>query len=227
MHVLVVCDSADEGAILSFALKREGVVVTPASDLEEAMRASIAGPVDLVVLSLRQGSLAAQVRRVRRDSEACLVLVSGRSDDDDFCEAFQAGADAIIPRPYSVRVLTMQIKALLRRSRGTTLSTLPSFRLGKLTLDPSTRTAQIEGQTTRRLTQLEFRLLYVLMLHHGQTLPTETVVERVWGYDGEGDTELVRGLVRRLRVKLEPDPKHPQYIITVPTLGYRIEIPED
>jgi DNA-binding response OmpR family regulator len=70
------------------------------------------------------------------------------------------------------------------------------------------------------LTHLEFRLLYTLMTHAGQVIPTERIVENVWGYDGEGNRELVRGLVQRLRSKVEPDPRQPVYILTEAGIGY-------
>jgi len=84
-----------------------------------------------------------------------------------------------------------------------------------------------DGAPSRRLTPLEFRLLYTLMLHRGQTLPNEVIVERVWGYSGEGSSVLVRGLIRRLRAKVETDPRHPQYIALVPGVGYRLDVPEE
>ena len=61
-----------------------------------------------------------------------------------------------------------------------------------------------------RLTQLEYRLLYTLLIHRGQILPTATLIEHVWGYDGEGNMDLVRGLVRRLRAKVEENPRQPR-----------------
>jgi DNA-binding response OmpR family regulator len=79
------------------------------------------------------------------------------------------------------------------------------------------------GQIIKRLTQLEFRLLFTLMTHAGRVLPAETLVEYVWGYSGEGNRGLVRGLVQRLRSKVEPDPANPKYILTEPGLGYRFE----
>jgi DNA-binding response OmpR family regulator len=100
------------------------------------------------------------------------------------------------------------------------LFSLPTLSLAGLTLDPATRTVQISGLPSRRLTHLEFRLLYTLMIHRGQVLPTETIVEQVWGYSGQGDRDLVRGLVRRLRAKVEPDPSSPRYVLTVPGVGY-------
>jgi DNA-binding response OmpR family regulator len=75
------------------------------------------------------------------------------------------------------------------------------------------------------LTHLEFRLLHELMIHQGQILTTEVIVDRVWGYS-EGDRELVRGLVSRLRAKVEPDPRKPRFVITVPGVGYTFN-PDD
>jgi DNA-binding response OmpR family regulator len=112
------------------------------------------------------------------------------------------------------------VKALLRRAGSVPLFSLPTLSIAGLTLDPSTRTVQIAGSPSKRLTHLEFRLLYTLMMHSGQILPTETIVEQVWGYSGKGDKELVRGLVRRLRTKIEADPRCPQRILTSPGVGY-------
>lgn len=97
---------------------------------------------------------------------------------------------------------------------------MPTLTLTDLSLDPATRTVQVTGQPSRRLTHLEFRLLYTLMIHRGQVIPTETIVERVWGYSGQGDRDLVRGLISRLRAKVEKDPRNPYYILTVPGVGY-------
>jgi DNA-binding response OmpR family regulator len=87
-------------------------------------------------------------------------------------------------------------------------------------LDPSNRTVQVGEREPKRLTQLEFRLLYTLMTHVGQIIPTEQIIEHVWGYSGEGNRELVRGLVQRVRSKVEPEPRQPQYILTEVGIGY-------
>jgi DNA-binding response OmpR family regulator len=69
---------------------------------------------------------------------------------------------------------------------------------------------------------LEFRLLYTLMVNRGQVLSPDSIVEHVWGYTGQGDRDLVRGLIRRLRKKIEPIPSEPRYVLTVPGLGYSV-----
>ena len=222
----VVCDRADEAALLVFILRQIGVTSTQTSSLESAMRAFVQNPSDLLVLSLHDTPPLAQVRRVRQESEAPVVLISSVGDEDILCEALQAGTDEIALRPFSARLLAARIQALLRRGRGTSLRLFPSMTLGDISLDPSTRSVSVQGLSHRRLTHLEFRLLHTLMLHRDQTVPLEMIVEHVWGYDGEGDRELVRGLVRRLRAKVEPDPSVPQYILSIPGLGYRLEIRE-
>jgi DNA-binding response OmpR family regulator len=89
-----------------------------------------------------------------------------------------------------------------------------------IALNPATRTVVVAGQEPQRLTQLEFRLLYVLMTNREQVVPTEIIIERVWGYSGEGSRDLVRGLVSRLRRKVEPNPENPKFIQTIPGTGY-------
>jgi DNA-binding response OmpR family regulator len=173
-----------------------------------------------------RNSAAETARRVRTVTEGPLLLVVNTVDEDTWCQALDAGADAVIVRPYSARLLAAQVRALLRRAnRGAAPTAIPPLTVGTLTLDPSTRAVQVRGHPPRRLTHLEFRLLYTLMIHQGQTLPTETIVERVWGYSGEGSVELVRGLVSRLRAKVEEHPQNPQYILTVPGVGYSLLIP--
>jgi DNA-binding response OmpR family regulator len=127
-----------------------------------------------------------------------------------------------VQRPYSPRLLLMQLRALIRRSRSLAGPLLPTLTVGELRLDPTTRSVQVQDRTARHLTQLEFRLLYTLMVHQGQILPTATIVERVWGYDGEGSSQLVRQVVSRLRAKIEEDPRNPRSIITVPGVGYQL-----
>jgi DNA-binding response OmpR family regulator len=79
---------------------------------------------------------------------------------------------------------------------------------------------RIEGRDPQRLTQLEFRLLYALMTHRGEVIPSELIVDRVWGYSESGSRELVRGLVSRLRAKIEPDRSTQRFVHTVPGVGY-------
>ena len=227
MNALLVCDNAEETALLIFLLQEAGLEVCTMPALEPALQLFLSKPKDLIILALRDIPPLDQVRRVRRDTQVCLAVLVEGMPEDELYKAYELGADLLVLRPYSARLLLAQLRALLRRSQGTVLSVLPSMRIGDLELNPTMRTVQAGGRPPRRLTQLEFRLLYTLMLHHGRVVPTEIIVERVWGYSGDGSIELVRGLVRRLRTKIETEPRAPRYVLTVPGIGYRLEADQE
>jgi DNA-binding response OmpR family regulator len=161
---------------------------------------------------------------LRGYTDAPVVIITDPISEDIHADLFDAGADLVLFRPYSARILIMQIQALLRRFTGVPFFSLPSLTRGDLDLDPSNRTVQIRDSAPIQLTQLEFRLLYTLMTHANQVFPADRLVEHVWGYSGRGDRDLVRGLIRRVRVKIEPDPKSPEFVVTVPRVGYVFRI---
>ncbi|MGD1994438.1 MAG: response regulator transcription factor [Anaerolineae bacterium] len=220
MHTLLVAQDSDELAVLTVALQRAGLTVTSASVLERILQTGPGRPVDLVVLAPKDSPPVAQIRRFRAQTQVPLLIIVGRVEEAIQYELLEAGADLIIPRPYSAKLLIAQVRALLRRAGGIPFFALPTLSTAGVTLDPATRAVDVEKNEPRRLTHLEFRLLYTLMTHQGQVLAADTLVEHVWGYTGEGNRDLVRGLVSRLRAKVEPDPRAPVYIITVPGLGY-------
>jgi DNA-binding response OmpR family regulator len=222
MYALLIARNPDERAVLSLVLQRTGLAVTAANELDRAMKSWFDRPADLILLAL-DGDPLAQIRRIRTDTEVPVVMIIDRLGEDTHYHLLEAGADLVLQRPFSPRLLIAQVRTLLRRAGNVPLSSLPTLSLAGLTLDPGARTVQLTNQPPRRLTHLEFRLLYTLMIHQGQILPTEVIVERVWGYSGRGDKELVRGLVSRLRAKIELEPRSPQYILTHPGLGYAFD----
>jgi DNA-binding response OmpR family regulator len=219
MYALLLADNSDERAVLSLVLQRAGLAVTSGGELARALRIWPERPADLILWAL-QGDPIGDVRRIRGETNVPIVAITRILDEQTHVDLFETGADIIIPRPFSARLLIAQIRALARRAGGIPLSNLPTMQMAELTLDPATRTVKVAEQSPRRLTHLEFRLLYTLMIHRDQVLSTESIVEQVWGYSGEGDKDLVRGLIRRLRLKIEPDPGKPRFIVTVPGLGY-------
>ena len=222
MYAMLLADNADERAVLSLVLQRAGLAVTTAHELERAMKTWIERPADLIALAMG-GDPLEQVRRVRTETPAPIILIVDPVDEEVHYSLLETGADLVIRRPFSARLLIIQTQALMRRAGTVPLFSLPTLSQTGLTLDAVNRVVEIGGKRSRRLTHLEFRLLYTLMTHRGQTLPAEVIVERVWGYSGRGDRELVRGLVSRLRSKVEPDPRRPCYIRTVPGVGYTFD----
>jgi two-component system alkaline phosphatase synthesis response regulator PhoP len=113
---------------------------------------------------------------------------------------------------------------LLKRAGTVPVSVLPSLEANGLAVDPGARRTTTPDGVSHQLTPLEFRLLYLLMTNQGQVISTDIIIERVWGYSSNGNRELVRGLVRRLRRKIDPDPSRRRYIETIPGVGYRFLI---
>ena len=221
MYSLLLAQDADEKAVLSLVLQRAGLAVTSGDDLDRALRIWSERPADLILLAVA-GETKAQVHSIRSETTVPLIVIANQPDEETHFLLLEAGADVVVSRPYGARLLMAQVRALARRAGTIPLSNLPTMTVTELTLDPGTRTVQVADQPARRLTHLEFRLLYTLMIDHGRVLSPETIVEHVWGYTGQGDKDLVRGLIRRLRLKVEPEPDKPRYILTMPGLGYSL-----
>ncbi len=220
MWALIVSQDPEETAVISFVLQRAGLTVSRTRDLSLLVSGQDIDKYALVVLVLPEEQPIATVRRLRAHTQTPLVTIGEHMDEFMHALLLDSGVDLVILRPFSARLLVAQIKALLRRVAGRPVFLSPALTIADLTLDPSTRTVQVGARVPKRLTRLEFRLLHTLMLHHRQVLPAETLVETVWGHGGEGERDLVRGLVSRLRAKIEPQPHDPHYILTVPGVGY-------
>lgn len=222
MQAVLISPHADEAHVLQILLQEAGFLVRSARSLEQAIENWPENPADfiLVVLTGDHSKTLTQLKLLRAHAVIPILLVSDVLPDDMHVNFLEAGADLVVFRPYSVRALLAQIRAIIRRSAGVPFFSLPTLTQRDVILDPADRTVQVGEYNPKRLTHLEFRLLYTLMTHVGQIIPTEQIVEHVWGYSGEGNRELVRGLVQRVRSKVEEDPRNPQYILTEMGIGY-------
>ncbi len=220
MYALLVVQDPDEKALLMIVLQRAGLTVTSASDLGHALDTWNQRPADLILCAIEGVGPVESIQRIRSETDAPMLMVVDPMLEATHCQALDQGADLLVTRPFSPRLLIAQVRALMRRAGGVQMFSLPNLRMAGLTLDPSTRSVAVADQPRKRLTHLEFRLLYTLMIHRDQVLTPDIIVERVWGYSGRGDKELVRGLVRRLRSKVEPDPSLPRFVVTEPRVGY-------
>jgi DNA-binding response OmpR family regulator len=184
-------------------------------------------PSDLLVVAWHDGSeLTQSINELRAITQVPLLLISTALSEDQHCHLLQTGVDIVLTRPVAPRLLVEYVRSLLRRTRTVPTFVLPHLSTDEIQLDPDTRIVTVQGQEPRRLTQLEFRLLYVLMVNRDQVIPVDTIVERVWGYSGQSSRELVRGLVSRLRRKIEPEPHSPRFIQNIPSIGYLFSLEE-
>lgn len=222
MNALLFSEHAEEAAILKLILQQAGFSVRSVKDLNRATAILPEQPTDLVLITLEAEDKKGidNVYQIRAYTAVPIIIIIEPLSDNLHVSLLEKGVDLVIARPYNVRTLLSQIRALLRRTAGIPFFSLPTLTQADLTLDPGSRLVQVGESKPKRLTQLEFRLLYSLMTYIGQIIPTENIVEQVWGYSGEGNRELVRGLIQRLRSKVEPDPRKPRYIMTEPGVGY-------
>jgi DNA-binding response OmpR family regulator len=222
MQAFVIAADPDERDLISFALRHTGLAVAPGSELRRILTSWQENPADLVILAAEElGGLQADIAALRAVTDVPLIVMVDAAGEAQLAAWVRTGADLVLERPVSLRLFSEYALGLMRRSGATASFSVPRLELDGITLDPATRTVSVEGKEARRLTQLEFRLLHVLVTNREQVVPTESIVERVWGYSGEGDRDLVRGLVSRLRHKIEPDPEKPRFIQTVAGIGYQ------
>lgn len=158
-----------------------------------------------------------------------ILMLTGRSTPNDIAHGLSSGADDYLVKPFSLVELMARIEALLRRSgKGRKFKPLSSgpIVLGTLTLDDEARRVTYEGRNID-LSPREFNLLRVLMLNVGKVLTTESLLDKVWGTDFDGDVKTVAVHMRWLRQKLESDPKCPKLLETVHRSGYRLNNPAE
>ncbi|HNB22993.1 MAG TPA: response regulator transcription factor [Candidatus Melainabacteria bacterium] len=158
-----------------------------------------------------------------RTSDVPILMLTGRARPDDVAEGLASGADDYLAKPFSVVELMARIQALLRRSLKDTAQAKGAgkYTVGELILDDDAKLVTHKGKAVD-LSPKEFSLLKVLMKNVGKTLSTETLLNKVWGADFQGDTKTVAVHVRWLRQKLEEDPKNPTLLETVHRSGYRL-----
>ena len=158
------------------------------------------------------------MRRIRRDDDVPILVVTARSSESDKLLGLEVGADDYVTKPFSPAELVARVRALLRRSGGTVTEHV--IELGELRIDPARRIVERAGEPME-LTTLEFDLLYFLASRPGRVYSREALMSQVWGSDRVVDDRSIDSLVSRVRRKLEADPSQPRYLQTVWGAGYR------
>ena len=223
MKALVVDDDRVLADLVAFTLRREGFQVIQAYDGESALKRWAQEQPDIVILDVNLPKTVPAsdgfivCRRIRECSDIPVILLTVREDEEDIIYGLKVGADDYILKPFSPRQLVARVQAVLRRASKP--SNTGPLQVDRLSLFPDRREVRVEGEETTFLTALECRLLEYMMLHAGQVLPAQELIDHIWG-PGGGNRDMLRQLVRRLRTKVEPDPAQPIYIETVPGLGY-------
>ncbi len=222
MNVLIVGDDVKSVNVLTFILRQEGYDVNSVVDRAQVEQAWSDFLTDLLIFDSDtvESPLLRRIETIRGESSVAMLLLANPSTEADVVSAYDAGIDDFVAKPYSYRMLLAHVNAQLRRARVVPSALVPDLIAANLSLDPERHTVTLPSDQVRQLTNLEFRLLYCLMVNRGHVLTTETIIEKVWGYTGEGDRNLLKSLISRLRAKVEPAPREPKLITTVPGVGY-------
>ena len=226
--ILVVDDEPRLLAFLKSELKASGYQVSVASDGKGALRAAAARGPDLVILDVMLPDMSGfeVCRRLRETSSVPILMLTARANDTDKVEGLDAGADDYLTKPFSTSELLARVRALLRRVR-TADSEGPGaeFRVGDFSMDFQKRRVEMRGQEVR-LSATEYKLLAELCRNPGKVILREELLARVWGSAYRDEVQYVWVYVGYLRNKLEKDPRHPEYILTYPGVGYSFRAPD-
>ena len=220
--ILVVEDEPNMVAGLRDNFEFEGYQVITARDGVEGLQRALEESPDLVVLDVmmpRMSGLEVCKQLRAKWGSIPIIMLTARGQEVDKVVGLELGADDYVTKPFSIRELLARVKAVLRRT-----SVLPKDQdrrsFGEVEVDLRKCRVLRSGKPID-ISSKEFELLKYFIVHSGETLSRDRLLEDVWGYDNYPTTRTVDTHLVRLRQKLEPDPEQPQYFLTVHGTGYR------
>ncbi len=221
-RILVAEDESDIAGGLRDNLEFEGYEVIIAADGEAALDAVAQQSPDLVLLDLMMPKVDGLevCRRIRQQGYRIpILMLTAKSQEMDLLRGLEVGADDYITKPFSVREVLARVKAALRRTDvGRGLSRI--LRIGEATIDLIKGKVQ-RGDQVFNLGHFELEILKMLVEHGETPVERNKLLDVIWGLEGFPITRTVDNHIVSLRRKVEPDPKHPQHIVTVHSIGYK------
>ena len=226
--ILVVDDEPRLMRLVREVLQAVGYTVVAAGDGDAALEKVAIERPDLVLLDvlLPKGMDGYQIcRRIREFSDVPVIMLTARARESDKLQGFEAGADDYLTKPFSSKELLARVRAVLRRSkRPEEFKAEASFGCGDLAIEFTQRRVFVMGREVQ-LTPTEYELLRQLATNANRVMLHEQLLSAVWGAEYRGEIDYLRAYVRYLRLKIEPDPSNPTYIITRPGVGYMLYCP--
>lgn len=223
-RILVVEDEASLADTVRYNLEREGYAVAVASDGRRALdRFRVESP-SLVILDLMLPELSGLdvCRQIRQISNVPIIMVTAKDSEADKVAGLEIGADDYVTKPFSTAELVSRVRALLRRRE---LDREPrsrsELRVGGIVVDLARHAVTVDGRDVE-LTPSEFRLLLLLADEPERAFTREQIMEHLWRTPYVGDTRACDAHVSNLRRKVERDPSHPERIVTVREIGYKL-----
>ncbi|MDT7536519.1 MAG: two-component system, OmpR family, response regulator RegX3 [Actinomycetota bacterium] len=223
-RLLVIEDEPSISEPLAYMLEKEGfevaVAQTGPAGVEEFERSGA----DLVLLDMMLPGLSGTdvCKAIRQSGNVPIIMVTARDSEVDKVVGLELGADDYVTKPFSHRELLARIRAVLRRRSEPEEAAPTALEAGPVRMDVDRHRVTVSGQPVP-MPLKEFELLEILLRNAGRVLTRQQLIDRVWGADYVGDTKTLDVHVKRLRAKVEPEPKHPRHLLTVRGLGYKFE----
>ena len=229
-NILVVDDDKEIVESIEIFLKNEGYNVYKAYNGMEALDVLVNNDVHLILMDIMMPKLdeIKATIKIREEKNIPIILVSAKSEDTDKIMGLNIGADDYITKPFNLLELIARVKSNLRRY--VTLGTYNNEKLGNnevlisggLELNTSTKEVKVDGQIVR-VTPIEFKILNLLIANKGRVFSIDEIYEKVWNEESFNVENTVAVHIRRIRGKIEINPKEPRYLKVVWGVGYKIE----
>jgi len=223
--VLVVDDEREIVKVVRAYLEQAGFRTAAAFDGQEALNVFRHERPDLVILDLNLPTIDGLTvcRAIRKTSEAPIIMLTARVEETDRLIGLELGADDYVVKPFSPREIVARVRAVLRRAQATPAAP-QTLTVGNLTLDLTRHTVRV-GDRSAELTPTEFSLLAAMAAQPGRVFSRMDLLEATQGQAFEGYERTIDVHIRNLRQKIEHDPKHPEHVVTVYGLGYKLSEP--
>src|SRR5215468_2531279 len=221
-RILVVDDEVEIMRALQRSLAAHGYEVFTASDGEKALQSIAHHRPDLLLLDLGlPGMSGLEVcRHVRAESALPIIVLSVKDTEHDKVQALDLGADDYVSKPFGINEVLARVRVALRHMAHVQTGTEPIFSIGHLRVDFARRQVTNNRQEIK-LTPTEYDLLKVLIKNRGKIMTRQMLLSQVWGTGYGADSHYLHVYIGQLRRKIEPDPAHPRFILTISGVGYR------
>ncbi|MFS0557202.1 response regulator transcription factor [Brevibacillus sp. 179-C9.3 HS] len=225
-QVLVVDDEEEIRDAIEIYLKNESMTVFTASNGMEALDVLEREEIQLIIMDIMMPKMDGMTAtfQIRQKKNIPIIMLSAKSEDTDKILGLNIGADDYVTKPFNPLELIARVKSQLRRftNLGSAQMTEDEIQVRGLTLNKSTKNVAIDGNEVR-LTATEYKILELLMENKGRVFSIEEIYERVWREPYMNAENTVAVHVRRIREKIEINPKEPKYLKVVWGIGYKIE----
>jgi DNA-binding response OmpR family regulator len=223
MKILLADDDKELVDVTTYALRKHGFTVIGVTDGRQALKRWGEEQPSLVLLDVTMPGLNGfeVCQKIREESSTPVIMLTGRTEEEHVVQGFTAGADDYVTKPFSHKQLALRIRAVVARSAGADVVHHSSeVRTARMVLDTDAHEVAMDGKVVR-LTPLEFRILFLLASNEGHVVTTNRLIEYAWAYDG-GDPPTLKTHICHVRQKLGLRKDEPNYILSVPHVGYTL-----